>query len=62
VRCIPVEVALGKDEGLSKACVANLDTIATVPRRALAARIGELAPAKVRELDDALCFALGVER
>ena len=35
VRRIPTEVALGVAEGLPKACVVNLDTITTIPRRTL---------------------------
>ena len=60
LRNIPVEVSLGKSEGLSKDCAANLDTIATIPKKCLAQRIGLLSPRKMRELDDALVFALGL--
>jgi Arc/MetJ family transcription regulator len=32
IRRIPAEVPLGPAEGLSRACVVNLDTITTIPR------------------------------
>ena len=47
-------------DGLPKACVANLDTITTIPKRSLMARIASLAPAKVQAVDTALRFALGL--
>jgi mRNA interferase MazF len=43
VRGIPQEVSLGRLEGLARSCVANLDTLRTVPTSCLAARIGRLA-------------------
>jgi mRNA interferase MazF len=59
VRRIPTEVPLGSAEGLPKACVVNLDTITTIPRRALTEPIGPLPPAKVVAVERALLFALG---
>jgi len=61
-RRIPTEVALGPAEGLPKACVVNLDTITTIPRRALAERIGPLPAEKVTAVERALMFALGLAR
>lgn len=60
VRVLPVEVELGRKEGLPKTCVANLDTITTIPKRALVERVSSLAIEKMREIDDALRFALGL--
>ena len=60
-RVIPVEVPLGREEGLSKRCVANADTITTIPKAALAAYAGVLAPEKVAALDAAMRFALGLD-
>jgi mRNA-degrading endonuclease toxin of MazEF toxin-antitoxin module len=37
-------VPLGRAEGLAKACVVNLDTITTIPRRTLTQPIGPLSP------------------
>ncbi len=47
-------------EGLPNACVANLDTITTIPRRTLAHPIGLLSPDKLAAVDRALMFALGL--
>jgi mRNA interferase MazF len=59
-RRIPTEVLLGLAEGLPKACVANLDTITTIPRRTLARPIGPLSPEKLAAVERALVFALGL--
>jgi len=60
VRRIPTEVPLGAAEGLPKACVANLDTITTIPRQTLTQPIGPLAPEKLAAVERALAFALGL--
>ncbi len=60
IRGIPVEVGLGQDDGLPKACVVNLDTIATVPKKRLVKRIAQLLPDKIQAVDDAIRFALGM--
>ncbi len=61
VRDIPVEVTLGRTEGLPRACVANADTITTIPKRALREYAGVLDGEKVAALDAALRFALSLE-
>jgi len=60
VRRIPTEVPLGPAEGLPKACVVNLDTITTIPRRSLTQPIGPLSPDKLAAVERALMFALGL--
>lgn len=60
-RGLPVEVPLGPDDGLPRPCVANLDTVTTISKRALALRVGALSPSKLLLLDDALRFAFGLE-
>ena len=60
VRTIPSEVSLGPDDGVPKACVVNLDTITTIPRRALTARLAILSPLQVAAVDRAVRFALGL--
>jgi mRNA interferase MazF len=60
VRQIPTEVPLGPGEGLPKRCVVNLDTITTIPRRALTQPIGPLPPEMLAAVDRALMFALGL--
>ncbi|PWU17086.1 MAG: hypothetical protein C5B48_16405 [Candidatus Rokuibacteriota bacterium] len=61
VRGIPTEVPLGPAEGLPKVCVVNLDTITTIPRRALSGPIKPLLPEKLAAVERALLFALGFE-
>jgi mRNA interferase MazF len=58
VRGIPVEVPLGEKDGLPKPCVINLDSIITIPRRLLASRITSLTPDKLRQIREAIRFAL----
>lgn len=58
VRGIPQEVSLGKREGLPRWCVANLDALRTVPRGALAARIGRVAERRHVEIKRALGHVL----
>jgi len=60
VRRIPTEVPLGPAEGLPKACVVNLDTITTIPRRTLTQLVRPLSPDKLAALERALLFALGL--
>lgn len=54
VRTIPVEVKLGRREGLSTACVANLDNIRTAARHWFDSRAGALAPSRHQEVKRAL--------
>jgi len=60
MRSIPTEVPLGPSDGLPKVCAVNLDTITTIPRRTLATLIRPLTPDKLRAVDRALRFALGL--
>jgi mRNA interferase MazF len=60
IRQIPTEVPLGTDEGLPKPCVANLGTLTTIPKQTLTVFIGALPPLKLREVEEALKFALGL--
>jgi len=61
VREIPVEVPLGREEGLPRPCVANADIITTIPKDSLAEYAGVLGPEKLAALDQAMRFALGLE-
>lgn len=61
IRQIPVEVALGPDDGLPKTCVANLDSLVTIPKSRLAQRITLLSPEKISQVDSAVRFALGLK-
>jgi mRNA interferase MazF len=60
IRDLPVEVPLGRSEGLPRACVVNLDTVTTIPKKSLSARVCALPLSKMRALDDALRFSLGL--
>ena len=59
IRGIRSEVILDRKDGLTKKCVANLDTISTIPKAALDTKIASLTRAKVTEVEDAIRFALG---
>lgn len=61
VRGIPSEVPLGPEDGLPRACVANLDTITTIAKASLRERLTGLSREKLRAVDAALHFALGLE-
>ena len=60
VRGIPVEVALGPEDGLPPACVANADNIVTVGKARLLRRIGRLSPEKLRAVEEAVRFSLSL--
>jgi mRNA interferase MazF len=60
IRGIPVEVALGPEDGLPKRCVANLDTIVTIRKELLIERITMLRNEKVEQIDAAIKFALSI--
>lgn len=60
IRHIPVEVSLGPGDGLSKLCVANLDTILTLRKSQLTRVICSLQPEKIEQLNLALKFALAI--
>jgi mRNA interferase MazF len=61
VRDIPVEVPLGPEDGLPRACVVNLDTLVTIPKQSLVRRLATLRPAKLRAVETAIHFALALE-
>jgi len=60
MRSIPSEVALGRAEGLPRRCVANLDSVTTIPKRLLTRRMTMLPSLKLAAIDRALRFALGL--
>ena len=61
IRHIHSEVLLGTDDGMPRDCVANLDTIATIPKDCLRNRLITLSTQKLKEIDAATRFALGLE-
>jgi mRNA interferase MazF len=58
VRSIPVEVPLGRREGLSKPCVANCDNLRAVSRRFFVERISALPSSRHSEVKRAVGYAL----
>jgi mRNA-degrading endonuclease toxin of MazEF toxin-antitoxin module len=58
IRTIPQEVSLGRREGLSRPCVANLDALRTIPRSSLDSYIGRLASRRHVEAKRALGHVL----
>ena len=61
VRGIPVEVPLGRREGMTKPCVANCDNLRTVSRQALTERISILSRSRIPEVKRAVGYAFGWE-
>ena len=61
IRHIPVEVSLGKRDGLPASCVANCDNLRTVKRDLLVERISRLAVSRHAEVKRAVGYALGWE-
>ena len=59
IRDIPVEVSLGRREGLRTACVVNCDNLRTVPKHVLTERISQLSARRSLEVKRALGYALG---
>ena len=60
VRHIASEVPLGPGDGMPRECVANLDTITTIPKSCLRGRLVALSPGRLEEVEAAIHFALGL--
>lgn len=61
IRGLAVEVRVGRAEGLPRQGVVNCDYLVTLPKTDLVERAGAVSGAKLRQLDDALRFALGLD-
>lgn len=61
IRRILTEVPLGPADGLPRRCVANLDSITTAPKNRFQYRMALLTQEKLRSVDEAIHFALGLE-
>ena len=59
IRHIPIELPLGKADGLQRRCVANCDNLRTIDRSILKRRLGKLPDSRIPELKRAIGFALG---
>jgi mRNA interferase MazF len=60
IRDIPVEVRLGPQQGLPRACVANLDEVQTIRKDRLIRQLTVLPAEVMAEIDRSLKFALGL--
>lgn len=58
IRNIPVEVPLGKAEGLPKPCVVNCDNLRTISKLCLSERISTIPVRRVQEVKRAVGYAL----
>lgn len=61
VRGIPTEVALGREDGMPKACVVNADVLLTIPKSMLTRRVCALGPEKLKAVGEAVRFALALD-
>ena len=62
VRDIPTEVFLTpEDDGVLIECAVNLDNVQTVRQDHMGALITTLSTSRMRDIERALCFALGVD-
>jgi mRNA interferase MazF len=70
VVCVPVysarhglstQVPVGADEGLKHDSSLYCDELVSLPKTALTHFVGRLGPVKIRELDQALIAALGID-
>jgi len=58
VRDIPVEVSLGREDGLRATCVVSLDDTTTIPKALLTRRVSLLSQARMEAIEVAIRFAL----
>ncbi|MBC8512441.1 MAG: type II toxin-antitoxin system PemK/MazF family toxin [Dehalococcoidia bacterium] len=62
IRRIPSEVVLGTDDGMTRECALNLDSIITIPRSCLRERLASLSPERLKGIENAIHFALGLDK
>lgn len=62
IRGIPSEVPLGPKDNLPRVCVVNLDVITTIAKAALHERLASLSAEKLKAVDAAMHFALGLRQ
>jgi mRNA interferase MazF len=60
IRDIPSEVLLDRTDGLPRECAVNCDHMQTVSKAKIGSIIATLAPARLRELRDAIAFAIAL--
>jgi mRNA interferase MazF len=59
IRDVPSEVWLDREDGMLHACAINCDHIQTVSKGRLGPLLTTLSPARMREVSNAVAFALG---
>ncbi len=59
IRNIPVEVLLGRDEGLPSRSVVNVDDITTIPKSLIKGRIAVLSAVRMHQIEDQRRFSFG---
>jgi mRNA interferase MazF len=59
LRGVPSEVVLGPEDGMKQPCAVNLHNVVTVSKDNLGRRLARLDGRRMREVCDALGFALG---
>lgn len=62
IRNIPVEVDLGRDEGLERSSVASVDNIHAVAISRLSSKVGQLSGERAWEVERALGYAFDIDR
>lgn len=63
IRTIPSEVLLTpQDDGVLNLCAVNLDNVQTVQKAQLGMLLTTISALRMREVEQALCFALGMDR
>jgi mRNA interferase MazF len=63
IRNIPSEVLLTPaQDGVLNMCAVNLDNVQTVQKEQIGALLTSLSALRMREVEQALCFALGMDR
>ncbi|MAU02193.1 MAG: PemK family transcriptional regulator [Anaerolineaceae bacterium] len=61
IRNVPSEVRLSQDDGMMAECAANFYNLQTVSKAKLGAWITTLSSQRLREIDRAVQFALGID-
>ena len=61
IRHIPIEVLLGKPEGMPKPCVVNCDNLRTISKVHLVKKISQIPARRIREVKQAVGYALAWE-
>ena len=63
IREIPTEVLLTpQEDGVIEPCVVNLDNLQTIQREQVGRLITTLSALRMTDVEQALCFALGMDR